>query len=37
MFFVHEYQIRLADIDRAGNNSLVLRLTKAEVEKRRVS
>jgi hypothetical protein len=31
-FFVHEYQIQLADVDRFEDGRLVLRLTKADVE-----
>jgi hypothetical protein len=31
-FFVHEYQIRLADVDRFDEGTLILRLTKAQVE-----
>jgi hypothetical protein len=31
-FFVHEYQIHLADVDRFEEGKLVLRLTKADIE-----
>lgn len=31
-FFIHDYQIQLADVDRFEEAKLVLRLTKADVE-----
>ena len=31
-FFIHDYQSRLADVDRFEEGRLMLRLTKAEVE-----
>ncbi len=34
-FFIHDYQIRLSEVDRFEDGKLVLRLTKADAEQQR--
>ncbi len=35
-FFIHDYQIRLSDVDRFDDGKLVLSLTKEQVEQERL-